>query len=700
MDCLHNDPAKLTNVTAAADKGIVYFTADCEVCGKTGIDATTLTNEGNKLFTAAELMLIADIQAANNAENNGDFKRYSASLITDDADTKNMPYVRFTAKVLAECCLLLNDGTETLDGRYLNNYIAVMYRKPATTVSPVIQLLYTAPGSTNYLDHSSGSSKTVNNGGWQIAIIDISANKAINIGDGVGWTRLDIIDPTSEMMMEIGDQIDIAYVGFFSSSDAAEQYYVSYLKEYVGIEHCGHRFEGEWQATGNVNEMKNTCAICKNEIVASCDHVSDGNWVKTDNAGEIKSVCTRCTGEVVKACEHSVNDDAWSATGKQFEFSGICNVCDQTVTMICQHKNNAISISGEAGKYRLVCNFCGYDRESADTNAEGLMLFGPEFLLEMANDQKSNINGKYTASILNDEAKGNMPFLRLQLDANTPRETFFWINEKGEETLEGVGAYFVIAYRMSSGGASNIEVFISPNDNITDRHGVARSAVFDGEWHFEIFNFSEVRGWSGTSAVQQLRIDVFNGTNIAEGEYFDIAFAGFFTSAEKAEAHYDMFVEKYGIGGSEFYAHLDGAYCLLNGSALNPSNSKAVNKPMLADLSEKTLNSATAIQLGGWCVAPGGVQSINYRVIDEDGTASELKKLVDGANGSPDIKKVTADYGFGDNRTLGGSFQKASVVDLTGYEGKSVTVQVVIVNGNGQEAVIAILRNVSVPAVN
>lgn len=96
----------------------------------------------------------------------------------------------------------------------------------------------------------------------------------------------------------------------------------------------------------------------------------------------------------------------------------------------------------------------------------------------------------------------------------------------------------------------------------------------------------------------------------------------------------------------------------------------------------------------------GGVQSINYRVIDEDRTVSELKNLTDGADGSPDIKNATANYGFGDDRTLGGAFQQANTVDLTGYEGKTVTVQVVIVNGNGQEAVIAILRNVTVPAAN
>ncbi len=473
-----------------------------------------------------------------------------------------------------------------------------------------------------------------------------------------------------------------------------------YLKEYVGVEACGHRFEGEWQSTGNVNEMKNTCAICKNEIVAACDHISDGNWIKTENAGEIKSVCTRCTGDFIKACWHEVNDDAWSPTGNQFEFSGICNLCDQTVVMICKHMDNEISIADEAGKYKLVCNFCEYGRESTDTNAEGLILFGPEYLLEMANNQMSNINGKYSASILNDESNGNMPFLRLQLSAKTPRETFFWINERGEATIENIGNYFVIAYRLSNGCASSIEVFISSDESITDQHGVKRTSIVDGEWHFEIFDFSKALGWSGDATVQQLRIDVFNGANIAEGEYFDIAFAGFFKSAAKAEAHFDMFVEKYGIGGSEFYAHFDGKYCLVDGVALSPTNANAVNKSMTADLSKKTLTSVTSIQLGGWCVAPGGVQSINYRVIDEDGTVSELKKLTDGADGSPDIKKVTANYGFGDDRTLGGAFQQANTVDLTGYEGKTVTAQAVIVNGNGQEAVIAILRNVTVPAAN
>ena len=699
--CEHNDLSKLSNITAVNSTGIVSFRADCAVCGLEGAELLSLNSDKNKTYTAAELAEIAHNQASANLENNGGYGRYNVTLVNNDASVNNMPYVKFTAKIAAECCLLLNNGATNLDGQYLGKYVAILYRKPEGTVSPAMQFLYTKNGSTTPDGHVSGLSETVNDGEWHLAIIDVTHNTAVNIEDGIGWTRLDILDPRTNLQIAAGDEIDIAFVSFFDSKEAADEYFAEYLKAYLGLENCTHRFEGKWEGTGTRNEMKNVCVVCGESVVLPCTHESDGNWKKHDVAGQIKSKCAICTATIVKVCEHE-SDGNWTPTGNEFEFKSTCTVCDCDVIFVCNHRENSIEFTDNAGEFHLVCTFCKYDRVSTDTTADGLKLFGPAALGNAGFDYTSNINGKYTATVLSDEANKNMPFVRFQLVESTPRETFLWINEKGEPKIENVGAYFMIIYRLSANCPTGVEVFVSANDaDMKGTNGKKVTLVADGEWHYAIFDFTNVKDWNGTEAIEQLRIDLFNEANVPADEYFDIATAGFFSSKNSAITHYEMVARKYAIASSDFYAHFDASRCTLDGSTTYAIKlSGKGNVAMTADLTGKTLQSVNSLTVGGWCLAPSGIQSVNYRVVEADGTKSDLKKLCDAANCSQTMADIAANAGcsFGENSGKGGNFQGFRTIDLTGYEGDIVTVQIVIVNNDGQEAVIGILNNVSVPS--
>ena len=293
-----------------------------------------------------------------------------------------------------------------------------------------------------------------------------------------------------------------------------------------------------------------------------------------------------------------------------------------------------------------------------------------------------------------------MPFTRITLTENTPKETFLWLLEEEEGKLESVGAYFLIVYRMSSGCPAGVEVFASVEGGfMTADNGKRVDLIADGEWHYAIFNFSGVKGWNGTKALQQLRIDVFNAAGVPEGEYFDIAMAGFFHSTASAIKQYGMIAEKYNVKTADFYAHFDPTSSLVDEDqyAIKVSGKESV--PMTADLTGVALKTTTSLTLGGWCLTPGGVKSINYRVIDADGAKSELKKLCDGSKCVKAMvdKAAAANCYFESSSVNGGNFQGKRTVDLTGFEGKTVTVEIVIVNNDGAEAVIAILSNVSVP---
>ena len=712
-ECLHNDLSKLENIRAKTGGKFVYFTADCKICAKVGADITALTKEGKKIFTASELMSLANIQASTGAEGNGSFNKYSAAL-KEDSSAKNMPYVTFTAKQAAECCLILNDGSATLPGEYLGNYVAILYRKSAAN-SNTIQILYNSKGTTSASGYSTTVDATVMDGKWQVAILNLTPgsgeNTRIDVKNGLGWIRLDILDPSTDAPVAVGDKIDIAYVGFFTSESAAAEYFADYLNGYIGKSNCGHRFNTEWQSAGQKNKMKNTCMLCGASVTRDCEHISDENWVPGTTSGTIKSTCTRCGGDVIRTCTH-VSDGNWVATGNQaYEFKSTCKLCKQTMIKVCEHDSNSISFTANAGEFRLVCDFCGYDRVSSNTNADGAMLFAPDALLDLSKNQGPT-NGAYIPEKLID-SKTSMPYLRMKLIEDTPKETYFWIWEKGEEKLGGVRPYFAFLYRLSSDCATEADVFISTNDSLAGVHGKKIKLIADGEWHLAICDFSKSTVWNGTDAIQQLRIDIFDGAGIAAGEYFDMAYAGFFSTTESATAHYNLVSGEYKFGAAQFKAYFDEVNCAVDGldcstatnrgdnnpeKAFTVTNGTGANTAVKADLSGVTLNTATSLCVGGWVVSPGGIVSINYRVVDANGTVGELRKLCDGKNGGKGILDNTASLNYGDNRANGGAFQSQNTVDLSGYEGKTVTVEVVIVNGYGQSAVIAVLENVSVPA--
>ena len=298
--------------------------------------------------------------------------------------------------------------------------------------------------------------------------------------------------------------------------------------------------------------MKNDCVVCLKTVVEACEHISDENWIKHETlSGKVQSNCTICSSVLDKDCEHVYDETKWQTVNKDnFEFKSVCTICDIEVPYTCTHPSNEVFFTEVDGEYRLVCNFelCKYDRVSIDETADGLKLYGPTELKDCADNYTTNANGKYTSEILTDSAKKNMPYTRITLTENTPKETFFWLCESGEEKLEAVGPYFMIVYRLSPNCPTGVEVFASVKTGfMTADNGKSLNLIADGAWHYAIFDFSNAKGWNGSEALQQLRIDIFNATDVPAGEYFDIAVAGFYSSANSAAEQYGMIAEKYGI---------------------------------------------------------------------------------------------------------------------------------------------------------
>ena len=127
------------------------------------------------------------------------------------------------------------------------------------------------------------------------------------------------------------------------------------------------------------------------------------------------------------------------------------------------------------------------------------------------------------------------------------------------------------------------------------------------------------------------------------------------------------------------------------------------NASKVVDLSGKTItNAATSLELGGWCVTPGGITSYNIRVTSIDGAAVENPQLVKWMDGTsvPESDGVVGqgtNRGFGTDCGIGARFSEASV-DLSAWAGHTINFELVIVTSYGNEVTVLQINNVAVPA--
>ena len=240
-NCQHTDASQLTNVQAKTGDLLFSATADCAKCGATSVDVPAELVNGNSVYGAGKLFEMA-IETGETS-----FRRAQFQLLKDSS-TNNMPYVHYTSTLCLETWILINDGTQALTTA--NNYFAVLYR---TSNHHCLELFVTKNGQTGPGTHSNKQIST-KQGGWQLAVWPIG-DWANYDKSGLGWTRLDVLNPN----MEYADEMDIAFAGFFADMEAVEDYYGAYLTKYLGT--CTHP-SSDYNATADVLTYNKVCANC------------------------------------------------------------------------------------------------------------------------------------------------------------------------------------------------------------------------------------------------------------------------------------------------------------------------------------------------------------------------------------------------------------------------------------------------------
>ena len=260
--------------------------------------------------------------------------------------------------------------------------------------------------------------------------------------------------------------------------------------------------------------MQNNCIICKQLVIADCDHVSNGTWNKTETEGVIKSTCTRCTAEFEIVCDHP--EKTFNAEAGFFHYSYTCNLCGVLI-----------------------------DEENKNSK-DALHIFTPDAIAGMAGETTTSANGTFNTVIMTDEATG-LKYTHSVLSGTTKGECNLYLNRLANGLIENTGNYFAVLYRQNGAANTTGECFISSTDALAGNNGTRQTYVTNGEWTLVIFDFSNSQGWKSKDGAGAIRLDMFNVKDIADGSYFDIAYAGFFSSTDTANEFYNEFAAAYGL---------------------------------------------------------------------------------------------------------------------------------------------------------
>ena len=374
----------------------------------------------------------------------------------------------------------------------------------------------------------------------------------------------------------------------------------------------------------------------------------------------------------------------------------------QNLKVSCMHgKDFDLTATADPTIFAKVCKVCDTDLgQVSGINHEGLKLYDGAEIAYVSTQNSNNYTGKSTTTVT-DENGLTYAHIVCTTEVASGKESYFYMNVSGwASSPTNVDKVVAILYRAE--GVTGDEIFIDKGTALGGGNQKSPSWTKNGSWQLATFDFTSKTNWSKETGVGHIRWDIFNGAT-AVGSYIDVAYFGFFSSVDEATEYYATFADTYGL---RWRGNLDGgSHVAVDGTAVASGSLPGHNVAVKVDFAGKTLTAANSVTVGGWNVVPGGTASYQFRVVTVDGEAVENPAFIEasafkGGNTAANhaITKVGIGLGYPTDCGVGAAFQKKCAVDLSGFEGKTVTVEFVAVTNNGNNIVIAILTNIAVPA--
>ena len=284
------------------------------------------------------------------------------------------------------------------------------------------------------------------------------------------------------------------------------------------------------------------------------------------------------------------------------------------------------------------------------------------------------------ATIMNDSANGNMPFVRYNALGDGGEDRFvLWTSNSDGRSVKNTGRYIVYMYRKSPTATADFaDIFLSCNKTGANGSGDNISLltyINDGKWHAVIVDLSvlmhKAECEAGTYAsyydpeegITSLTFDWLNQDNASTEAYIDVAFVAFCDTSDEAAAYVQSYYDKYlteacnhGITAKNYYlAGDDNAdtytatkadTCLIcNGEAIQGAVKVKYNmdsvkgdgdsKSGVREQYDAAANGLTADSNGiitgsGWAGSEFAFSKVAYRVLDANGNV--LTNWTEGAS--------------------------------------------------------------------
>ena len=375
----------------------------------------------------------------------------------------------------------------------------------------------------------------------------------------------------------------------------------------------------------------------------------------------------------------------------------------ENLFVTCNHDSEFSNLTATSSPtvFTATC-VCGKTVEVTDVNEEGLKMFNADEIAHRASGQ-----GGANYSITKMSENG-LDFVRFELsaDKSTGSEYFIYLANKdsGNATnlTYGLGDAFMIIYRANQKYLTSLYMFANHGEGWMNKSVTLSN---DGEWHFAIF---DTTAFDTSKDLTQFRLDIFDDAVISKGAAIDIAYMGFFNDANHAMENYKLAIEKYNFDKANWVVNLDAFVVdgtTYNNKADNTNGLGPVKKLggewscISVDMTDYTAATFDkSLTFRGWLVTPSGAEGIYYTITDENGNVSDLKfYLKPSALGADNgIVGATTQYMYGDGRLAGSAFQSAKATfDLSGYDGQTVSIDVILKNNFGQTATIMKITNIT-----
>ena len=521
------------------------------------------------------------------------------------------------------------------------------------------------------------------------------------------------------------------------------------------------RFERDGASTdGNINFMSGNTDVTGKYLVIKyrTDHATSGEfWANTTENGHsggkanfsasfvadsnwhlmIVDLSTSINNNYVKAAEDGTYTIQWAridllnatADAGYFDIayiaftddlSKVASIMQDGDSKLCSHITaDTIEYTSEGDRHFTKCVICDekiyeyhYSATGTTWDAENKVYTGTcsvcnsDFTSDMSYKTESSPTGAAINSFTAAQQDG---FVRYTATGSS--DPYIHIYRGGTVVT---GQYMVIKYRIVNNGVncttggfysgSVVPGYNGAQGKDGDGETIKQSTTLfaDGEWHYLVVtpNLAKNNAFKpnedGTYTWQYLRIGI-SGMQAFDGSCYididEIAFADNITAAENYAYKNDPTVV--------FTNNLD--FVKLDDVATGDKGGGGLNLPKAVDLSGKTFtNAATGLELGGWCVTPGGIAAYKMRVTSIDGVAVENPELIDWIPGTTidatdGVVTQGKNRGFGEDCRIGARYYETAV-DLSAWAGHTINFEIVIVTTYGNEAIAIQVNNVAVPA--